>query len=85
MNGVVIRITSWPGQALGCPIKHRVDDWCFLHVMAGLGPAVHDVTDRAKDVDGRHKGGHDEMRQAASIALSIRPVLNRTEVGQAGQ
>ena len=28
--------------------------------MAGLGPAIHDFTDRAKDVDGRHEGGHDE-------------------------
>jgi len=26
----------------------------------GLGPAIHDFTDRAKDVDGRHEGGHDE-------------------------
>jgi hypothetical protein len=43
--------------------------------MAGLGPAIHDFTDRAKDVDGRQTpgpgpgtwGGHDEMRQPASI------------------
>jgi hypothetical protein len=33
----------------------------------GLGPAIHDLTDRAKDVDGRHEGGHDEIRQPASI------------------
>jgi len=49
--------------------------------MAGPGPAIRDFTDRAKDVDGRHEGGHDEMRQPDSIASSIRPVLNRTEVG----
>ena len=51
--------------------------------MAGPDPAIHDFTDRAKDVDGRHTGGHDEMRQPANIASKIRPVLNRTEVGQA--
>jgi hypothetical protein len=28
--------------------------------MAGCGPAIHDFTDRAKDVDGRHEGGHDD-------------------------
>jgi hypothetical protein len=28
--------------------------------MAWLGPAIHDFTGGAKDVDGRHKGGHDE-------------------------
>jgi hypothetical protein len=49
----------------------------------GLGPAIHDFTDRAKDVDGRHMGGHDEMRQPASVASSIRPLLNRTTLGQA--
>jgi len=51
--------------------------------MAGRGPAIHDLADRAKDVDGRHKDGHDEMRQPAVSASSIRPVLNRTEVGLA--
>jgi hypothetical protein len=50
--------------------------------MAGPGPAIHDFTDRAKDVDGRHKGGHDEMRQPASIALNIRLVFNRTTVAR---
>jgi hypothetical protein len=35
--------------------------------MAGLGPAIHDFTGRAKDVDGRHTGGHDEMRQPAMM------------------
>jgi len=49
--------------------------------MAGLGPAIHDFTDRTKDVDGRHKGGHDEMRRPVSIASSIRPVFDQTEVG----
>jgi hypothetical protein len=27
--------------------------------MAGLVPAIHVFTWHAKDVDGRHKGGHD--------------------------
>jgi hypothetical protein len=49
--------------------------------MAGLGPAIHVLAGRAKDVDGRHEGGHDEMRQPPSIAASLRPVLDRTEVG----
>jgi hypothetical protein len=48
---------------------HGGPDWI---VMAGFGPAIHDFTDRAKDVDGRPKGGHDEMLQPASIASSIR-------------
>ena len=38
--------------------------------MAGRVPAIHDFADRAKDVDGRHEGGLDEMR--------------RTEVGMSG-
>jgi hypothetical protein len=52
--------------------------------MAERGPAIHAFTDRAKDVDGRHMGGHDEMRRPASIASSIRPVFNRTEEGSSG-
>jgi len=39
--------------------------------MAGRVPAIHDFTGRAKDVDGRHEGGHDEMRQPGGIASSI--------------
>jgi hypothetical protein len=31
--------------------------------MAGLGPAIHDFADRAKDVDGHHTGGHDATGQ----------------------
>jgi hypothetical protein len=66
---------SSPDLIHRCPVKCRVDDWFFLPVMAGFGPAIHDFTDRAKDVDDRPKGGHDEMRQ---------PVLNRTEVDPIG-
>ena len=29
--------------------------------MAGLGPAIHVLTGGAKDVDGRHTGGNDEI------------------------
>jgi hypothetical protein len=36
--------------------------------MAGPDPAIHDFTGHAKDMDGRHKDGHDEMRQSPSIA-----------------
>jgi hypothetical protein len=49
--------------------------------MAGCGPAIHDFTVRAKDVDGRHMGGRDEMPWPASIATSIRQVLNQVAVG----
>jgi hypothetical protein len=52
--------------------------------MAGPGPANHDFTGLAKDVDGRHKNGHDEMQRPASIASSIRQVLNRTVVDRTG-
>jgi hypothetical protein len=31
-------------------------------VMAGLVPAIHDLSCRAKNVDARHKAGHDEKR-----------------------
>src|SRR6476660_595940 len=31
-------------------------------VMAGLVPAIHDLSSRAKNVDARHKAGHDELR-----------------------
>jgi hypothetical protein len=30
--------------------------------MAGSGPAIHVVPGRAKDVDGRHTGGHDDEK-----------------------
>jgi hypothetical protein len=50
--------------------------------MAGLGQAIHVLTDHAEDVDDRHTGGHDELRKPARIASSIRPVLDPTEVGQ---
>jgi len=32
--------------------------------MAGPGPAIHDFAGRAKDVDGRHTGGHDDEEGA---------------------
>jgi hypothetical protein len=51
--------------------------------MAGFGQAIHDFADHAEDVDRRHEGGHDGMRQQASIASEIRPALNRTAVGVA--
>jgi hypothetical protein len=60
-----------------------MNEVCLSHVMAGRGPAIHDFTDSAKDMDGRHKGGHDEIRHPARIGASIRPVLNQPVVGQA--
>jgi len=32
--------------------------------MAARVAAIHDFTDRAKDVDGRHTGGHDDEEGA---------------------
>jgi hypothetical protein len=29
-----------PVRTHGCPVKYRVEDWCFFHVMAGLGPRL---------------------------------------------
>jgi hypothetical protein len=48
--------------------------------MAGRVPGIHDFTDPANDVDGRHMGGHDDVRQPGQYASRIRPVLNRTGV-----
>ena len=50
----------------------------------GLGPAIHDFTDRAQNVDGRHKGGHDEMRRSNPLGhRSTR--LGRAFAGALGQ
>jgi hypothetical protein len=49
--------------------------------MAVLVATIHDFTDRAKDVDGRHEGGHDEIRQPVRIASNIRQMLNRAAGG----
>ena len=35
-------------------------------VMAGLDPAIHDLTRGTKDVDARHEAGHDDEYEAAS-------------------
>src|SRR5438270_13970671 len=43
----------------GCPpLLHR----CFRIVMAGLVPAIHDLTEGTKNVDARDKPGHDDLR-----------------------
>ena len=34
-------------------------------VMAGLVPAIHDLTHAWKDVDARHKAGHDDADRTA--------------------
>jgi hypothetical protein len=34
--------------------------------MAGLDPAIHDFISKKKDVDARHKAGHDEISAAES-------------------
>ena len=39
----------------------------FFNVMAGLGPAIHVLTSRTKDVDGRHKAGHDDERSTEVV------------------
>jgi hypothetical protein len=67
-----------------CPVEFRDGDWRFFVVMAGLVPAIHVFTRRMKDVDGRHKGGHDDGEWPVSNAASIRWAFHRTAVGLAG-
>ena len=38
-----------------------------IHVMAGLVPAIHVLRREKKDVDARHKAGHDGVRELASL------------------
>jgi hypothetical protein len=39
--------------------------------MAGLDPAIHDLTICKKDVDARHKAGHDEDHFCRNLPDSI--------------
>jgi len=48
--------------------------------MAGRVPAIHVFAGRAKDVDGRHKGGHDVW----CVALQRFWVLDRHDVSRRG-
>jgi hypothetical protein len=43
-----------------------------LLVMAGLVPAIHVLATRKKDVDARHKAGHDENRDSVSDSARTR-------------
>ncbi|RZM99063.1 hypothetical protein CWO91_36630 [Bradyrhizobium genosp. SA-3] len=40
---------------------------CFHVVMAGLVPAIHDLSHGTKNVDARDKPGHDEFVATAAI------------------
>ena len=51
--------------------------------MAGLVPATHVYIGRAKDVDGRHEGGHDETKSPAKYSPCYSVQTNRTAVVQA--
>jgi hypothetical protein len=42
------------------------------HVMAGLVPAIHDLSRSTKNVDARDKPGHDEFVAQASPTNAIR-------------
>jgi hypothetical protein len=59
--------SSWSAARHGCPLELRDGDWCFFVVMAGPVPATHVFTRGPKDVDGRHKGGHDDIKWPTSI------------------
>jgi hypothetical protein len=59
-------------------VEFRDGDWCFFVVMAGLVPAIHVFTGCTKDVDGRHKGGHDDVKWPTSHAAS----MSRNSTGQ---
>ncbi|MET4040100.1 hypothetical protein [Bradyrhizobium sp. RT6a] len=49
----------------GVPLRKR------LHVvMAGLVPAIHDLSCGTKNVDARDKPGHDEFAAAPAIAIA---------------
>jgi cytochrome c-type biogenesis protein len=39
--------------------------------MAGLVPAIHALTQRIQDVDGRHKAGHDEGTDRAGAGMNV--------------
>ncbi|MEA2952415.1 MAG: hypothetical protein QOJ96_1935 [Alphaproteobacteria bacterium] len=39
-----------------------------MNVMAGLVPAIHDLVPERKDVDARHKAGHDGLMIALAFA-----------------
>jgi hypothetical protein len=43
----------------------------MLFVMAGLDPAIHVYLDGNKDMDARHKAGHDDLGRVTSAALSV--------------
>src|SRR5271167_590873 len=45
----------------------------FFNVMAGLVPAIHVFTGGTKDVDGRHTGGHDEVKSPSSTVPGVQP------------
>jgi hypothetical protein len=68
----------------GCPIEFRDRDWRFFVVMAGPVPAIHVYICRAKDVDGRHEGGHDDVEWPTSNAPVAVAKYYRIAVGPAG-
>ncbi len=45
--------------------------------MAGLDPAIHALFPIEKDVDGRHKAGHDVERLCARREVRTRPYSSR--------
>jgi hypothetical protein len=63
-----------------CPVEFRDGDWRLFVVMAGPVQAIHVFTRRAKDVEGRHKGGHDDEEWLTSNAASIPWTFHRTAV-----
>jgi hypothetical protein len=51
--------------------------------MAGFVPAIHVFLDEMKDVDARHKAGHDEFRfKARSIGCFLSQTLKRPQRGR---
>jgi hypothetical protein len=65
----------------GCSIKYRVDNRCFLHIMAG--PAIHDFTGAPKTWmvamtrgdSGPYSTGAQPDRRAVALAAGIASIL----------
>jgi hypothetical protein len=62
-------------------VEFRDGDWRSFVVMADPVPAIHVFTRGTKDMDGRHTGGHDDMKWPTSNAASIPWAFHRDSRG----
>jgi hypothetical protein len=47
--------------------------------MAGLVPAIHKLMAKARCMDGRHKGGHDDNRKSGFATHKEKPLAREDE------